>query len=323
MIKLIVDGNDITSLIINRLINLTLTDERDGNVDQLDIEISNHDLLITMPPPKAQLQLWLADNQGDLVEMGTYHVDTSEFAIRDRIITITARSADVTDSLRVRREVSYEDTTLGDILQQIASRNALESVVSAALSAIGIDHFDQTGESDLSVIQRLGDMYDAIATVKSGRVIFKEAGTGTTASGKELKPVIIELTEVEDARLKLESSSYTGVTGFWNDKFGATRNEVSVGTDINPLNLGGTFRSEKQCQSAVESRWKQLQRAQSVFSVTIPTIDPYALPDSPIEFSNDWPSEFKEQRLIISRIKRRIGNGYSTDIEAELATGSA
>lgn len=323
MIKLIVDGNDITSLIIERLINLTLTDERDGNVDQLDIEISNHDLSIAMPKPKAKLQLWLTDNDAHLVEMGTYHVDTSELSMPDRIINITARSADVTESLRVRREVSYKDTTLGDIIKQIASRNALESVVSAAISAIGIEHFDQTGESDLSVIQRLGDMYDAIATVKSGHVIFKESGTGTTASGKELDPVFIELTKIQSARLKLESSSYTGVTGYWNDKFGAKRNEVSVGTNVNPLNLGGTFRSEKQCQSTVESRWKQLQRAQSVFSVTLPAIDPYPLPDSPIEFSNDWPSEFKDQQLIISRIIRRIGNGYSTDIEAELATGSS
>lgn len=322
MMKILVDGIDITSKIIDRLISLTLTDERDGNVDQLDIEISNHDLSIAMPKPKATLQLWLADNDAHLVEMGTYHVDTSELSLPDRIINVTARSADVTDSLRVRREVSYADTTLGDILQQIAARNALESVVSAALSAIGIDHFDQTGESDLSVIQRLGDMYDAIATVKAGRVIFKEAGTGTTASGKELEPVFIELTEIQDARLKLESSSYTGVTGFWNDKFGATRNKVSVGTNVNPLNLGGTFRSEKQCLSAVESRWKQLQRAQSVFSATLPTIDPYALPDSPIEFSNDWPSEFTDQQLIISRITRRIANGHSTDIEAELATRS-
>lgn len=319
MIKLLADGTDITSQISDRLVGLTLTDERDGSVDQLDIEISNHDLALTLPKPKASLQLWLADADGQLVEMGTYHVDSSELSGRDRIITIIARSADITDSLRVRREISYEETTLGDIVTQIASRNALEAVVSTALASVGIDHFDQTSESDLSVLERLGDLYDAIATVKAGRILFKEAGTGTTASGAELPSVELDAIGNEDWRLRLESSSYTGVIGYWNDTAGAERVEISVGTDVNPLHIRGTFRSEAQCKTAVDSRWKQLQRSQSVFSITT-SLNPYAVPDSPLNFSGDWPDEVTSESLIIRRVTHRLP--ATTEIEAELATGS-
>lgn len=318
MLRLTVNGTDITSEIADRLISLTLTDERDGSVDQLDIEISNHDFSLTLPQPKAALNLWLADADGELVEMGEYHVDTVELNGRDRVIAITARSADVTDSLRVRREISYHDTTLGDILQQIASRNGLELVIAAALSAVGVDHFDQTGESDLSVIQRLGDLYDAVATVKAGRVLFTEAGSSSTASGADLPAVTLTMPGDEDWDLRLESTEYTGVTGYWNDTAGATREAYAVGTDVNPLNLRGTFRSEKQCKSAVDSRWKQLQRAQSVFSATLPTANPYAMPEAAIEFSGDWPDEVKSQSLVIRRVVHRIP--ASTSIEAELKT---
>lgn len=315
MFKLIADGNDITPLISQRLISLTLTDERDGAVDQLDIEINNYDLSIPLPEPKAELQLWLADTDGSLVEMGTYHVDTSELDIVAGIISITARSADITDSLRVRREISYDDTTLGDIIQQIASRNALQAVVSAALGTIGIDHFDQTSESDLSVIERLGELYDAVATVKAGRILFKEAGTATTATGTPLPPVVINSTGIHSARLRLEASQYSGVIAAWNDTAGADRQEVSVGTDVNPLHIRGTFRSHQQCETAVAARWKQLQRAQSVLNVSV-DLNVMAVPDAPLEFEGSWPDELKRQALIIRRVVHRLPD--VTEIEAEL-----
>ncbi|WP_276681497.1 contractile injection system protein, VgrG/Pvc8 family [Thalassolituus oleivorans] len=320
MIKLTVNGTDITKVVLDNLISITVTDERDGDVDQLDIEIANPNLEIALPAPKAKLNLWLQDDAGELVDMGIYHVDTSELSGPDLRINITARSADITDSLRVRREVSYKDTTLGDMLKQIASRNALDAVIGITLGSIAIDHFDQAGESDLSVIERLGKLYDAVAAVKAGRLLFKEAGTGKTASGKSLDPVMLELTGSENWQLRLEATSYTGVTGFWNDKFGAKRKEVSVGTDVNPLNIGGTFRSEWQCKNAVDARWKQLQRAQSFFSITLPSLNPYAVPDAPLQFSADWPAEIKSQDLIITRIVHRISDGKHTSIEAELKT---
>lgn len=316
--KLTVKGSDITDKIAARLINLTLTDERDGSVDQLDIELSNHDYALTLPQPKAQLKFWLADTDGQLVEMGEYHVDTVELNGRDRIISITARSADVTESLKVRREISYEATTVGDILQAIASRNGLQLVVAAGLSKIAIDYFDQVGESDLSVVQRLGELYDAVATVKAGIIVFKEAGTGTTASGAALPAVVLNAAGLENWRLRLESSSYTGVNGYWNESSGEERSVVSVGSDIYPLNIGGTFRTEALCKAAVESRWKQLQRAQSVFSASIPSSMPYAVPDAPLVLKGDWPDEVTAQDLVIRRVVHRIP--AATDIEAELRT---
>ena len=56
-----------------------------------------------------------------------------------------------------------------------------------------------------------------------------------------------------------------------------------------------------------------------MFSITT-SLNPYAVPDSPLNFSGDWPDEVTSESLIIRRVTHRLP--ATTEIEAELATGS-
>jgi phage protein D len=47
-----------------------------------------------------------------------------------------------------------------------------------------VEHIDQTNESDANLLIRLAHQHDAIATVKSGRLLFIKAGDAESATGK-------------------------------------------------------------------------------------------------------------------------------------------
>ena len=66
--RVTVDGRDITADITARLVSLTLTDNRGMEADQLDIQLSDHDGQLAIPPKGASIQLWLGWSDTGLVD---------------------------------------------------------------------------------------------------------------------------------------------------------------------------------------------------------------------------------------------------------------
>lgn len=81
-------------------------------------------------------------------------------------LTIRARSADFRGTLNSRREESWHDKTLGDIVAVIAARNKLTASVTPALAGIHIPHIDQTQESDARFLTRLANRNGGEVSVK-------------------------------------------------------------------------------------------------------------------------------------------------------------
>lgn len=52
-----------------------------------------------------------------------------------------------------------------------------------------VAHLDQTSESDANLLTRLAELFDAVATVKAGRLLFFKIGRATTLSGLPIDPV--------------------------------------------------------------------------------------------------------------------------------------
>ena len=319
LFRLSADGRDITHLVASRLLELALTDERQGRTDQLDIELDNSDDRLELPTPDTVLALSLADRHGRLVDMGEYVLDTCELDIDSGVITLVARSADIAKSLRVRREISYHDTTVAAMVQQIADRNDLSSVIDARFMTLAVDHFDQTGESDLSVLDRLGELYNAMAVVKAGRVLFVPLGSAQTLSGQPLPAIELVFQRCSSSRLRLEKTQYTGVITYWNETQGAERQPVLVGSDVYPRKIRGTYRSESQARAAASAKWAMLQRAQRQFNTTLQYPNPDAQPQCRLTFSPGWPSAVADSALMIRRVTHRLSGsaGASVDIEAE------
>ncbi|PBI79735.1 hypothetical protein A9993_08280 [Rahnella victoriana] len=209
-------GNDITQDISARLLSLTLTDNRGFEADQLDIELDDSDGQVIMPARGAVLSLFLGWQGAMLLGKGEFTVDEVEHRGAPDTLTIRARSADFRGTLNSRREMSYHDTTLGQVVEQIAVRNKLTASVATQLTAISIPHIDQSQESDAKFLTRLATRNGADVSVKAGKLLFLKAGSGTTASGKPIPTMTIERADGDRHQFAIaDRGAYTGVTAKW------------------------------------------------------------------------------------------------------------
>ncbi|OIX90374.1 hypothetical protein BFS14_24735 [Serratia fonticola] len=213
---LTMQGKDITQNISPRLLSLSLVDNRGFEADQLDIELDDADGQVMMPVRGAVLSLLLGWQGQPLVNKGTFTVDEVEHRGAPDTLTIRARSADFRGSLNSRREESYHDTTLGAILEKIAARNKLTASVAEGLASIAIPHIDQSQESDAKFLTRLATRNGAEVSVKAGKLLFLNGGSGVTASGKPIPQVTIERRDGDQHQFAIaDRGAYTGVTAKW------------------------------------------------------------------------------------------------------------
>ncbi|WP_368981992.1 phage late control D family protein [Enterobacter asburiae] len=214
MLKL--DNDDITQDFSDRLISLTMTDNRGFEADQLDIELDDTDGQIALPPRGATLTLWLGWQGSALIKKGTFTVDEIEHRGAPDTLTIRGRSADFRGTLNSRREQSWHDTTLGQIVETIAARNKLTASVADMLKAVAVPHIDQSQESDAVFLSRLADRNGAAVSVKAGKLLFLKAGSGKTASGKPIPQMTLERGDGDRHQFAIaDREAYTGVTAKW------------------------------------------------------------------------------------------------------------
>ena len=213
---LTLDGNDITQNFSDRLIGLTMTDNRGFEADQLDIELDDSDGLVELPPRGASLTLWLGWQGSALLNKGSFTVDEIEHRGAPDSLTIRGRSADFRGSLNSRREQSWHNTTLGAIVGTIAQRNKLTASVADTLKAIAVPHADQTQESDAVFLSRLAERNGATVSIKAGKLLFLKAGSGVTASGKPIPQMTVERGDGDRHSFAIaDREAYTGVTAKW------------------------------------------------------------------------------------------------------------
>lgn len=321
---LTLDGQDLTSRIAPRLQSLTLTDRRGLEADQLDLVLEDHDGLLALPRAGVQITLALGW-QGALIDRGSYTVDEVEHSGAPDLLTIRARSADLCAgtkgaqrSLTRKRDQSWHRTTLGDILRTIAARQSLEVAIAPALAGTAIQHEDQTKESDLAFITRLSGDYGAIATIKSGRLIFTPPGEGTTVSGAPLPTILIPTTARDTHRFHLsDRDAYTGVVAEWQDTDQGKKQEVVAGDPDNAKRLRPTYASEASALAVARAELARLQRGLARLDLTLAEGRADLSVESPCSVSG-IKREIDAYRWICIEAMHRLDNsGYLTNLQCE------
>ncbi|MBV4412884.1 phage late control D family protein [Enterobacteriaceae bacterium YMB-R22] len=213
---LTINSQDITRNFSNRLISLTMTDNRGFEADQLDIELDDADGKVELPPRGAVLTLWLGWQGSALLNKGDFTVDEIEHRGVPDTLTIRARSADFRGTLNSRREESWHDTTLGELVNTIAKRNKLSAGVADSLQNIPVQHIDQSQESDAVFLTRLAERNGATVTVKAGKLLFLKAGSAMSASGKPVAQMTLIRNDGDRHQFSIaDRGAYTGVTAKW------------------------------------------------------------------------------------------------------------
>jgi len=354
--SLTLQGNNITQNIRARLLSLTLTDNRGFEADQLDIELDDSDGLMAMPQRNAVLSLALGWQGSQLTHKGRFTVDEVEHRGAPDTLTIRARSADFRGSLNTRREASYHDTTLGDIVQQIAARNTLSAKLAAGLDAIKISHIDQTQETDAAFATRLASLNGAVAAVKNGCLLFIRPGNGTTVNGKPLPVMTITRRDGDRHNFSLaDRDAYTGVTASWlntrqpkpqkvklqrkpktqhlralqhpNAKPAThkaakpaepQKGEYLIGAEDNVFTLPTVYATQVAAMRAAQAKWEKLQRGVAEFSLSLAMGRADLVPETPVHVSG-FKQVIDAQPWIVSKVVHNLSNsGFTTAVELEV-----
>ncbi|WP_337048655.1 phage late control D family protein [Serratia fonticola] len=354
--SLTLQGNIITQNIRARLLSLTLTDNRGFEADQLDIELDDSDGLMVMPQRNAVLSLALGWQGSQLTHKGRFTVDEVEHRGAPDTLTIRARSADFRGSLNTRREASYHDTTLGDIVQQIAARNQLTAKLAAGLDAIKISHIDQTQETDAAFATRLASLNGAVAAVKNGCLLLIRPGNGTTVNGKPLPVMTITRRDGDRHNFSLaDRDAYTGVTASWlntrqpkpqkvklqrkpktqhlralqhpkakpvTQKAAKSaepqKGEYLVGAEDNVFTLPTVYATQAAAMRAAQAKWEKLQRGVAEFSLSLAMGRADLVPETPVQVSG-FKQVIDAQPWIVSKVVHNLSNsGFTTAIELEV-----
>ena len=352
--ELTIDGRRFGTQAMSRIISISLTDKRGFEADELTIELDDHDGTIAIPKTGSKITLKLGYQETGLVEKGEYLV--SEFTASgspDRL-SITARAADLAEALAEQVEKSWHKQTLYQIIETIAKKHKYEYLISKDYQNQKIEHIDQTNESDASFMSRLAEQYDAIATIKNGKLLFIPAGESQTASGQPIQPTTITRASGDSHSFTYSSSnSYQAVRAYYTDKKTGQKKEVIVNKDNAYPNKkttqqtktvkGKTFKAKKKendnqkvntdgqkiktlrhlyatesgAWSGARGAFKKIQRGVAEFSITLAVGRPDLYPETPAIVKGFKP-EIDAEAWLITEVSHKIDSGgYTASIQFE------
>ena len=353
--ELTIDGRRFGTQAMSRIISIGLTDKRGFEADELTIELDDHDGTIAIPKTGSKITLKLGYKETGLVEKGEYLV--SEFTASgspDRL-SITARAADLAEALAEQAEKSWHKQTLYQIIETIAKKHKYEYIISKDYQNQKIEHIDQTNESDASFMSRLAEQYDAIATIKNGKLLFIPAGESQTASGQPIQPTTIARASGDSHSFTYSSSnSYQAVRAYYTDKKTGQKKEVIVNKDNAYPNKkttqqtktvkGKTFKAKKKendnpkvntegqkiktlrhlyatesgAWSGARGAFKKIQRGVAEFSITLAVGRPDLYPETPAVVQGFKP-EIDAEAWLITEVSHKIDSGgYTASIQFEV-----
>ncbi|VVE46596.1 late control protein [Pandoraea terrigena] len=346
------DGKDITGAFTGRLISLTLEENRGFTADQLDIELDDSDGALELPSRGAKLAVAFGWQHEGLVDKGKFVVDEiTHEGPPDRLI-IRARSADLRSGLTTKRETSYHNVSLLDLVNLIAQRHNLGAMIASALANQLLSHIDQTGESDASFLTRVSKMFDAIATVKADKLLFTKIGQSLTASGKPLRPMTITRQSGDRHHFSVvDRESFDSVVAYYQDTRAAKKGQVvvtavtekstSTSTNTsgnksqkgkrkkpeapvveptgNTKELRHTYASKTNAMRAARSEWQRIQRGVASFSMTLARGDAGLFPEVPVTIRGIKP-QIDSTDWILAKTRHTLDahGGFTTQIELEI-----
>lgn len=322
--RVILDGQDITGRIAPRLVALGITACRTDDADQLDLTVSDHDGILALPRHGVTVDVSLGWDTTGLTSMGTFTVDEIEHSGTPDKLVIRARSAKLASAIREKRVQSWHQLTVGSLVDQLAGRNGLTPRVAPSLASIMVDHIDQTSESDLNILTRIGKLYDAVATVKAGYLLFAPIGAGISANGHAFPTVRLTRADGDHHRYHVaDRDAYTGVRAHWHSVGAAKKQSVIAGNKKTLKTLRTVYATEADAMHSAKAEWQRVQRGIATFALDLARGRADLYPEIPVRVSGFKP-DIDATAWLASRVEHKLDSaGFTTSIECETADAPA
>lgn len=314
--KVIAAGINITPQIKDRLLSLIVTDEAGRKADTVEIQLDDRDGLIELPAPGAPLLVMMGYRETGLVPVGLFTSDEVTVSSAPATMSIRARAADLGGPIKDQKTRSWDKKKLVEIVQTIAGEHGLEPKIAQRFMTIYYEHIDQTDESDLNFLDRLGRDLDALVSVKGGALLFVGRGEGLTASGLPIPPRPLLETETSNWTLTLTTrEDYKSVSAVWHDKKSAKRQEVVVGDGAPVLKICHPYATEEEARAAAKAKLDEIGRGNDTFEATVEG-DPLIAAEGRV-LASGFRAGVNGLWSIVTATHELSGAGYRTTVRTE------
>ena len=220
LFKVIANGRDISNSIKDRLLRLTLDDRAGLESDELILAVSG---IYDRPELGDTLSLALGAN-GISYDYGRFKVQSTAVDHKTQSTVIRAMAVDFTGSIKERKSRLWETVSLADIASQIASENALSTVINGA-QEVRIASKVQNNKSDLAFMEQLADEYGFMFTIKNSTLMLLKKHSKNNNAEISINAEDCTVLSIEQAA----KASYSSVTLEWQDLDSGTIQTVNSG----------------------------------------------------------------------------------------------
>jgi uncharacterized protein len=248
LIKIVVNGADKTETILKDLVKLSFTDYANNKSDQIEIEVSG---LFKRPKPQDQIKLYLGYESLQLV--GLFKVKETKKSFKRLVIVATG--VDFSNNLKVKRNITYEQVNISEIVKQVATRYELN--VKCDFDDLYIKSLAQTNESDISFLNRIAGEYNAVFNIKNNTLYFLKKVKNSEKN--ELLPRYkIDINKCKDEVVitHSEKTFYNSVKVSWHDTKLNQRKEIYLPKDAaEPILIyKGNFANEDEARAKAQAK---------------------------------------------------------------------
>ncbi|QCI65624.1 phage late control D family protein [Phreatobacter stygius] len=319
LFKLLIKGIDVSSELAPQLISCTYTDHVHGKADEIEVEVHDKDGWWRgpwCPEHGDKAQLWIGYKPALLVPAGSFELDEPSAKISRSGDTFSMRgvSAPITRSLRTRRTRGYENQSLRQIAQKIASEHGLTVVGNPP--DVQFERRDQRRERDLEFLSRSAEEFGAYFTVKGNQLVFSRRdevhGRASVLTIEVSDPNLIT------ADLKKGSHrTYSRARASYYE--GNQRRHINVEVQDQSVRNGDTLRIDERSENEGQARQRarsslQRENLKKLTGNLVFVGNPYLLAGQNIALGQTfgkWAGKYviKQSRHHITR------SGYTTNIE--------
>ena len=278
IIHISINGKPVTGVLLSRLISVTVTDKEGTGSDTIDLELDAGAPMVSIPRKNDIIRCWMGYAGGTPpVDMGTFTADEPTLHCLPYKLQVQGKSADIRGKIKEHREKHWDDTTFGDVVKELASESGLTAQVSPKIAAFkGRDgYFAIEGESPQHYINRMAQRLGGIMTVKQGRLLIQESGSGQTVLGNAMPSLVVTPPMIIEDTCQIKFSyreRHKNVRAAYHDQGQAKRKFANAPSDPEgeaDFTLRHQYANKDEAQMAADAKAKQLQREADTTQVEI------------------------------------------------------
>ncbi len=307
-------GNDRTETIRPLLSRIEVFDKAGVDADVCDITIKAAEN-IAIPESGTDVVVKLGFRETTLWEVFKGVANRVGWSGPPDVLHIQATGIALSDDKRLQGSHvrSWNDATLGMVLEDIIQVAGFKARVHESLSTIEIKRLIQSIETDIEVLTQLMQVYGGVLKSDGETVAAIPRDILERADGAKLPAVEVERTQCASYSWSLRHrQGYKAVIAFWQDSAMGATQVVIEGSGEPELRLKPIFGT---LDAATKAARKELEKRKQVNTFRGVMTGRFIAVGSPLALDG-FPSQVERDYQVVN-VTHSYGNGYTTSIEAE------